>query len=365
MKSDLPLKDQDDVKSTNLGFPTSKIVVSQNGAAETPVPDSGSVSVSSNGNGKVSREDIEFVQNLIERCLQLYMNKDEIVENLQSRVGIDRGFTKLVWQKLEEENADFFRAYYTRLKLKKQIVIFNHLLEHQSRVMTHPVVPPKAPLAAMQKGVRTQAANSLPIGYPIMHQPPIPYTGQPCIDPMVYTAPSCHMVDGASALRNFHLMRLNTGNDGASTFTMGMAEISPSTTLSPSSAASSGHFGFSSSEAARIEADTCALDAAFMPDVASSAQLHLPPDNGPGNSQDSPRSLSQIPWNFSFTDLTVDMSNLAEFGALGSYPGSPFLASDSDLRLNSLEHETIVEEFFVDSDHIPKEEATANNLRSQ
>ncbi len=38
-------------------------------------------------------------------------------------------------QKLEEQNPDFFRAYYTRLKLKDQIVLFNHLLLQQVNVV--------------------------------------------------------------------------------------------------------------------------------------------------------------------------------------------------------------------------------------
>lgn len=57
-----------------------------------------------------------------------------------------------VWQKLEEENADFFRAYYIRLKLKKQIILFNNLLEHQYHLMKYPV-PPKVPLAPIQNGI--------------------------------------------------------------------------------------------------------------------------------------------------------------------------------------------------------------------
>ncbi|KAK9804212.1 hypothetical protein WJX72_001465 [[Myrmecia] bisecta] len=48
---------------------------------------------------------------------------------------IEPGFTQLVWQKLEEQNPDFFRAYYTRLKLKDQIVLFNHLLEQQVQMV--------------------------------------------------------------------------------------------------------------------------------------------------------------------------------------------------------------------------------------
>lgn len=42
-----------------------------------------------------------------------------------------------VWQKLEVENQEFFRAYNIRLILKDQIVRFNQLLERQVEVMHH------------------------------------------------------------------------------------------------------------------------------------------------------------------------------------------------------------------------------------
>nr|KAJ0218730.1 hypothetical protein LSAT_V11C300125580 [Lactuca sativa] len=54
--------------------------------------------------------------------------------------------------KLEEENAYFFRAYYIRLKLKKHIIIFNHLLEHQYHLMKYPM-PPKLPMGPIQNRV--------------------------------------------------------------------------------------------------------------------------------------------------------------------------------------------------------------------
>lgn len=86
-------------------------------------------------NDAVSSEDIQLVQNLIERCLQLYMTRDEVVNILNEQATIDPGFTRLVWTKLEEQNPDFFRCYYTRLKLKAQIIMFNHLLEQQVEVV--------------------------------------------------------------------------------------------------------------------------------------------------------------------------------------------------------------------------------------
>ncbi|VVB13140.1 unnamed protein product [Arabis nemorensis] len=81
---------------------------------------------------RVSREDIQLVQNLIERCLQLYMNQKEVMETLLEQAKIEPGFTELVWQKLEEENRDFFKAYYLRLMVKQQIMEYNKLLEQQA-----------------------------------------------------------------------------------------------------------------------------------------------------------------------------------------------------------------------------------------
>lgn len=345
----------------NSDIPSSALVVheshsdQQNNAVEAPVADSGSVSISSNDNRKVSREDIELVQNLIERCLQLYMNRDEVVKTLLNRARIDPGFTTLVWQKLEEENADFFRAYYIRLKLKKQIILFNHLLEHQYHLMKYPVAP-KVPLAPIQNGIHPMPVNNLPMGYPVLQQHPVPATGQPHLDSMGIS--NCHVVNGVPAPGNFHPMRMNSGNDmvldnSAADVTPGIPPGSAMSSMSemavsPTSVASSGHFPFTASEISGMGVDTSALDTAFTSDVASSVGLQLAQDNGVGNSRDSLRSLAQIPWNFSLSDLTADLSNLGDLGALGNYPGSPFLPSDSDILLDSPEQEDI-EEFFVDS----------------
>ncbi|XP_055818670.1 uncharacterized protein LOC129887555 isoform X1 [Solanum dulcamara] len=326
----------------------------KNNTTDTPVADSGSVSASGNDNRKVSREDIELVQNLIERCLQLYMNKDEVVKTLLNRARIDPGFTTLVWQKLEEENADFFRAYYIRLKLKKQIILFNHLLEHQYHLMKYPV-PLKVPLTPMQNGINSMPVNNLPMGYPVLQQPPHPAAGQPHFDPMGMS--SCHVVNGVPAPSNYHPMQMNSGNDMVvETSASDVAPAVPPSNamsdmpVSPASVASSGHFPFTASDISGMGIDTSALDSSFPSDVASSVGLQLPPDNGVGNSRDLLRSLDQIPWDFNLSDLTADLSNLGDLGSLGNYPGSPFLPSDSDILLDSPEQEDIVEEFFVDVD---------------
>ena len=60
------------------------------------------------------------------------MNMREVVAILQQQAKIEPDFTALVWQKLEEQNAEFFNAYYTRLRLKDQILAFNNLLEQHA-----------------------------------------------------------------------------------------------------------------------------------------------------------------------------------------------------------------------------------------
>ncbi|XP_075488528.1 uncharacterized protein LOC142527570 isoform X2 [Primulina tabacum] len=369
-----------DRKPTNLVSHCCKSELPNN-VAETPVPDSVSVSVSSNDNKKVSREDIELVQNLIERCLQLYMNKDVVVKTLLNRARIDPRFTNLVWQKLEEENPNFFRAYYIRLKLKKQIISFNNLLAHQYHMMKYPVSP-KVPLAPMQNGIHSvpgkllenvpsfpfflelSAANNLPVGYPVMQQPSLAATGKPHIDPMGYPTTSFHIVNGIPAPGDYLPVPMNPGNDTAmDTHGADVSPIMPPSNsipsmsdmpVSPTSVSSTSHFPFTASEISGMEVDTSALDTAFTSDVASSVELHLLPENRAENSRDFLRSLDHIPWNFSLSDLTADLSNLEDLGALGNYPGSPFLASDSDILLDSAEQDDIgVEEFFVDSHIVP------------
>ncbi|CAA2991808.1 Hypothetical predicted protein [Olea europaea subsp. europaea] len=95
----------------------------------------------SNREGKrVSVEDIQLVQNLIERCLQLYMSQKEVVNTLLLQAKIEPGFTELVWQKLEQENPEFFKAYHLRLIAKDQILRFNQLLDRQIELM-HQLYP--------------------------------------------------------------------------------------------------------------------------------------------------------------------------------------------------------------------------------
>lgn len=125
-------------------------------------------SMSSKEVRRVSRQDIQLVQNLIERCLQLYMNQKEVVNTLLTQAKIEPGFTELVWQKLEEENQEFFKAYRVRLMLKNQILLFNQLLEKQVELMR-------------ETQSASIAAVSLPNGSNMtsLHQMPYCYSSAP------------------------------------------------------------------------------------------------------------------------------------------------------------------------------------------
>eukprot|EP00951_Prasinocladus_malaysianus_P005237 scaffold37202_cov47-Prasinocladus_malaysianus.AAC.3 len=100
------------------------------------------------------------------------MSQDEVVKSLREEAQIQPRFTTLVWQKLEEQNPEFFRAYYTRLKLKDQIVLFNHLLEQQvqmfQKIQTGWVQQPNHQLIAgqLRPGMQIQALPSVSAGFP-------------------------------------------------------------------------------------------------------------------------------------------------------------------------------------------------------
>lgn len=85
--------------------------------------------------GSYTWEQIKEVQSLIERCMQHYMTQTEIIGTLQVQADIDPSLTCLVWQKLEEQNPDFFLTYSAYLRLKDQIVAFNYLVEQQTRLL--------------------------------------------------------------------------------------------------------------------------------------------------------------------------------------------------------------------------------------
>lgn len=283
----------------------------QNNALEAPALASGSVSISSNKSRRVTREDIEVVRNLIERCLQLYMNRDEVINTLLCHARIEPGFTTLVWQKLEEENADFFKAYYARLKLKQQIRSFNYLLEKQYQLMNFSATE-EVPSAPMQSGIHPMPVNNQPLGCPILQQPPIPSMGQ-LSSTDVGNMPSGHMVHGIPAPGNFNPMQITSEQNvlmdrgAVDTVTaIPTCAIKFENSSSPASMASGGQFPFTPSEMSGLSMETSVLDSAYKP----SEDLQLGPDGQTGQLKELFQSPVQNPWNFGLPFLTADWSNL-------------------------------------------------------
>ncbi|XP_021643296.2 uncharacterized protein LOC110637487 isoform X2 [Hevea brasiliensis] len=314
----------------------------QNNAPKALGIDSGSVSVSSNNGRKVTFEDIEAVQNLIERCLQLYMNRTEVVSTLLHQARIEPGFTTLVWQKLEEENVDFFKAYCMRLALKRQIIIFNQLLEHQYQLMKmKSPVSPKVPLASIENGIQRLPVNNLPMGYTILQQPSIPSTGNSQIS-SVGSVSSCHVVNGVLASDSFHPMQINSLKGPADPVPAVPVIKSEMMDLSPTPVTSNGQFLFTPAEISGLSVDASALDSAYASHITSPEGLQLGPDSDTDNCRKSLEPVCQIHWNLSFSDLTAGLANVEDHGHLGNCSGS-------DILLDSPEQNDIGEDFFLDN----------------
>ncbi|KAI3718444.1 hypothetical protein L6452_19315 [Arctium lappa] len=64
-----------------------------------------------------------------------WMTQKHVIDILYQQEKIEMSFTELVWQKLEEQNQDFFKGYHLRLMVKEQVMEFNKLLDRQAALM--------------------------------------------------------------------------------------------------------------------------------------------------------------------------------------------------------------------------------------
>jgi uncharacterized protein (TIGR01589 family) len=88
----------------------------------------GAVSAWRTRGARVSEADVRRTQRLLERCLRLYMSKEEIVRDLQVRANVEAAFTHLVWDRMERANPEFFEAYGVAVKFKDQVIRYNALV---------------------------------------------------------------------------------------------------------------------------------------------------------------------------------------------------------------------------------------------
>mmetsp|Transcript_31849 Transcript_31849/g.83136 ORF Transcript_31849/g.83136 Transcript_31849/m.83136 type:complete len:154 (+) Transcript_31849:341-802(+) len=80
-------------------------------------------------------DEVQLVHSLIERCLQLYMNKAEVVTALHSQARVDTNLTSKLWMELEKKNPSFFDAYKVGLRIKEQATAYNFLINQQRDAM--------------------------------------------------------------------------------------------------------------------------------------------------------------------------------------------------------------------------------------
>ncbi|GAA0175004.1 hypothetical protein LIER_28268 [Lithospermum erythrorhizon] len=282
---------------------------------------------------RVSRQDIQLVQNLIERCLQLYMSQREVVNTLLQQAKIEPGFTELVWQKLEEENQEFFRAYYFRLVVKDQIMRFNQLLERQVELMRQ-ICPSGPATIPMSNGAKFQSMHQNSICHPLGHartvlktentQPPINpnisnmYSNgaslQPCLQTTTNMPPHVNRIGLPS-----NMLSAQTSNTGI------MHGMNGGMIKSEA--------GFPANSSFIFGSDNNGMDSrSTIGDAPVSSFGNMESNSRPSNETiiDAAGSsfgfLGQIPRNFSLSDLTADFSNSSDI--LGSYSRSPFLATD-------------------------------------
>ncbi|CAA7059987.1 unnamed protein product [Microthlaspi erraticum] len=266
---------------------------------------------------RVSRQDIQLVQNLIERCLQLYMNQEEVVETLLEQAKIEPGFTQLVWQKLEEENKEFFKAYHLRLMVKHQIMEFNKLLEQQDYHMRQ-MHPTGVTSIQNTNGSYIQSMNQKQLCYASDQSLKSDNAHHPMASGL-----SNPYLNGSSTLNTNVASSVNISTHARRVdASPNMLSSSQTTNMPNMMQGMNGGGGMIKSETAY------ANPASFMYGGERSA---LEGHSTVGDA--SIPSFGQIPRNFSLSDLTADFSQSSEI--LESYDRSPFLARDAENFLDS------------------------------
>ncbi|KAL7169193.1 hypothetical protein ACSBR2_034269 [Camellia fascicularis] len=286
---------------------------------------------------KVSREDIQLVQNLIERCLQLYMSQKEVVDTLLVQAKIEPDFTELVWQKLEDENRDFFKAYYLRLIVKDQIMQFNRLLQKQIELMDQ-MCPAGVASIPMSNGshVPPLHQNSAyyapehtgpPLKVESMHQPinssfpnSFPNGGSSSLDPCMQNA-----VDMSAHARRIDVSpNIFLAQSSTAGMIQGMNGV-----MIKSEAGYAGNSSYMFGNEGNVLESRPAIGDASVSSFSSVASNSHPLNETLLDADSSSFGfLGQIPRNFSLSDLTADFSNSADI--LETYSRSPFLAADTD-----------------------------------
>ncbi|XP_071909349.1 uncharacterized protein [Coffea arabica] len=284
---------------------------------------------------KVERQDIQLVQDLIERCLQLYMSQKEVVNTLLHQAKIEPDFTELVWQKLEEENQEFFRAYHLRLIVKDQIARFNELLERQVELMSQ-ICPTGIASIPMSNGSQIPSMNHNTVCPAPEHTVGICKTETMHQD--VSTSLHHTYDNGASSLPqgitttidfSAHAQRIDVPPNMllAQNSTVGIMQGMNGGVIK-SEAGYAGNTPFMFGPNGNVLEPRPAVGDVSLSSYNNTESNAQPLNETILDPETTPFGfLGQIPRNFSLSDLTADFSNSSDI-ILESYSRSPFLAAD-------------------------------------
>ncbi|TKW23303.1 hypothetical protein SEVIR_4G284100v4 [Setaria viridis] len=274
-----------------------------------------------------SEELVHKVQALIERCLQVYMNQKEVIDTLSQHAKIEPCITELVWRQLEQQNPLFFKAYYMRLMLKNQIMVFNKLLEDQLQIMNKEF-PPGIPSMSLPNGSNsnqlkqnscflpeTAPGSAVPNG--IMHNGSSSgiINGTPSGDQLLNAGKDLHGlhsgIDASTSLQSDqNATAVLFGDNGAS-----------ATIKTESGYSSNADFAFCGNTF--LESCQSIGDASGGGSFSSSELNGQPLNDSILDMESSSFSfLNQIPQSFIFSDLAEDFSQSAEM--------TPFLTSETN-----------------------------------
>ncbi|XP_060174217.1 uncharacterized protein LOC132604640 isoform X1 [Lycium barbarum] len=258
-----------------------------------------------------------MVQNRIELCLRHYMSRKEAVNTLFIQDKIEPRFTALVWQKLEEENQEFFQAYHLKLMVKEQIMEFNRLLAEQVK-MTH-----ESPL---HQNLACCAVEN--VGYaprPELMHGSIPTSLPNSLSNCRSAVLSCmQTTDDISAQSRKIDVARNTLL--AQSSNMGMRRTMDGKIIKAEpNYANNSHFTFGA-HSSFLESRSALGDPSFpsFTSVQSNSQLLNRPL--PDAETTSFGFLEEIPQNFGLSDLSTDFNSS---DILESYSRPPFLATDT------------------------------------
>ncbi|XP_020548752.1 uncharacterized protein LOC105159892 isoform X2 [Sesamum indicum] len=262
------------------------------------------------------------------------MSQKEVVSTLLHQAKIEPGFTELVWQKLEAENQEFFRAYHLRLIVKDQILRFNQLLERQVQLMRQisqtGVVSIPMSNGSQIHSIHNSSAYQGPQSAIQSIKPENMHQTISAI-PNVYT-------NGTSSMQPCMQIAVSNSHGGRIDLPANML-LAQSTNTGIMQGLNGGMIKTEGAYAGDSAVMFCGENNLLEPRNAIGEASISPFSGGESSSQvlnenilepetNSFGFLGQIPRNFSLSDLTADFSNSTDI--LESYSRSPFLGTDAN-----------------------------------